>query len=79
MSHTPHELAEEFPNDIEKLHELKLNNAHFVKLSELYHDVNREIHRIETGVEAASEIHETSLRKQRLMLKDHIAEMLDKV
>ncbi|MEP2978080.1 MAG: DUF465 domain-containing protein [Lentilitoribacter sp.] len=78
MSHTPHELAEEFPNEIEKLHELKLNNAHFVKLSELYHDINREIHRIETGVEAASEIRETSLRKQRIMLKDQIAEMLGK-
>lgn len=78
MSHTPHELAEEFPNHIEQLHDLKMNNAHFVKLAELYHDVNREIHRIETGIEAASEIHETSLRKQRVMLKDHIAEILDK-
>lgn len=79
MTHTPNELAEEFPNHVENMHDLKLNNAHFAKLAELYHEVNREIHRIETGVEAASEIHETSLRKQRLMLKDHIAEMLNKV
>lgn len=78
MSHTPHELAEEFPNDIGKLHDLKLDNAHFVKLADLYHDVNREIYRIETGIEAASEIHETSLRKQRVMLKDLIAEMIGK-
>ncbi|MEO9460055.1 MAG: DUF465 domain-containing protein [Lentilitoribacter sp.] len=78
MSHTPHELAEEFPNDTQKIHDLKLENAHFLKLTELYHEVNREIHRIETGVEAASGIHETSLRKQRLMLKDQIAEMLGK-
>lgn len=36
MSHTPHELADEFPNDHAILHELKLNNAHFVTLSERY-------------------------------------------
>ena len=78
MSHTPHELAEEFPNETQKIHDLKRDNAHFVKLAELYHDINREIHRVETGIEAASEIHETSLRKQRVMLKDLIAEMLGK-
>lgn len=76
MPHTPHELAEEFPNDHEKLHELKLSNAHFNKLSDDYHEVNREIHRIEAEVEAASDETLETLKKQRLLLKDQIAQLL---
>jgi len=76
MSHVPNELAEEFPDKIEKMHEMKMNNAHFAKLFDEYHVVNREIHRIETEVEAASDTRETNLRKQRMALKDEIAGML---
>ena len=43
MSNVPHELAEEFPEYVEKMHEMKLSNAHFVKLFNEYHDLNREI------------------------------------
>ena len=76
MSHVPHELAEEFPNHTDKLHDLKVSNAHFAKLADEYHEINREIHRIESGVEAASDERSTDLRKQRLYLKDQIAAML---
>lgn len=55
MSHTPHELADEFPADHALLHELKLNNPHFVTLADRYHAVNGEIHRIEAGVETTSD------------------------
>jgi uncharacterized protein YdcH (DUF465 family) len=51
MSHTPHELADDFPQDVEKIHELKVSNPHFAKLMEDYHEVNRAVHRAETGVE----------------------------
>lgn len=77
MSHVPHELAEEFPDKAEKLHQLKTGNAHFAKLAGEYHDVNREIHRIETGVEPASDVRETELRKKRMQLKDEISSMLN--
>ncbi|MEL6745370.1 MAG: DUF465 domain-containing protein, partial [Pseudomonadota bacterium] len=50
--------------------------AHFAKLADSYHTVNREIHRIETGVQPSAENHETGLRKQRMALKDEIAGML---
>ena len=76
MTHVPHELAEEFQEHIEKLHELKLSNSHFVKLSDEYHVINREIHRIETGVEPVAEYYETQLRKQRINLKDQIAAII---
>lgn len=76
MSHVPHELAEEFPDQADRLRELKMNDAHFVKLSERYYEINREIHRRETGIEAASEVHETELRKERMMLKDQISSII---
>lgn len=76
MSHVPHELAEEFPNATEQLHELKTTNRHFVKLAEEYHTINRTIHRIETDIEPATDERSAELRKQRLKLKDEIATML---
>lgn len=76
MSHTPHELAEEFPEAAEKIHALKESNAHFAKLADQYHELNRQIHRIETDVEPASDEHQTELRKQRMALKDEIYAML---
>lgn len=76
MSNVPHELAEEFPEATDKLHDLKMSNAHFAKLADEYHSVNREIHRIETGVEGTSDARTTDLRKERMRLKDEINTML---
>nr|WP_321439676.1 YdcH family protein [uncultured Hyphomonas sp.] len=76
MSHTPHELTEEFPDLADKIHALKTSDAHFAKLADEYHELNRRIHRIETDVEPASDEHQTELRKQRLALKDEIYEIL---
>lgn len=76
MSNTPHELADEFPNDHEVLHRLKLQNAHFVTLSERYHAINGEIHRIEAGVEPTGDDYLETLKKQRLALIDEIGPMI---
>ena len=76
MSHTPHELAAEFPNDHEVLHQLKLNNAHFVTLADRYHEVNGEIHRIESEIETPSDSYTETLKKQRLALIDEIAQIV---
>ncbi|MFT7059272.1 MAG: hypothetical protein ACJASV_001780 [Pseudorhodobacter sp.] len=76
MSHTPHELAEEFPDAVEKMHQLKQNDAHFAKLFDTYHSVNRAVHRAETLVEPVAEARETELRLQRVQLKDAIWSIL---
>lgn len=76
MSHTPHELAEEFPQDHEVLHRLKVENAHYAQVADEYHEINRHIHRIEAMVEAASDEVLTELKKQRLALKDEVAQMI---
>ena len=76
MSNVPHELAEEFPEHAEKIHEMKVGNAHFAKLFDEYHAVNGAIHRAETNVEPMAEEHEQALRKKRMALKDEIAAKL---
>jgi uncharacterized protein len=77
MSHTPNELADVFPNNAEALRELKLNDAHFARLAEQHHEVNREIHRIEAEIDAASDDRLEALKKERLHLLDEIAAMLE--
>jgi uncharacterized protein YdcH (DUF465 family) len=76
-AHTPHELADAFPADADAIHRLKTGNAHFAKLAEQHHVVNREIHRIETEIDAASDDRLETLKKERLHLLDEIAAMLD--
>lgn len=76
MSHTPHELHEEFPEHAANITRLKTNNAHFAKLAEAYHDLNRAVHRAETDVEPTSDLHMQDMRKKRLALKDEIYAML---
>ncbi|MAY34312.1 MAG: YdcH family protein [Rhodovulum sp.] len=76
MSHVPHELAEEFPDQTAALQALKAENAHFAKLVDEYHTVNRAIHRAETNVEPVDQLAENEMRKQRMALKDEIARML---
>lgn len=76
MSHTPHELAEEFPDHLERMHRLKMSDAHFARLAEAYHLVNRAIHRAETRVEPVDEATEQAMRRERLHLKDEIGAIL---
>lgn len=76
MSHTPHELADDFPGQTDKIHALKTANAHFARLMDEYHEINREVHRAETNVEPVDQLAETEMRKKRMALKDEIARML---
>lgn len=78
MSHTPHELAEEFPDKIDTMHNLKQSDAHFARLADEYHEVNRAVHRAETNVEPIEELAEVALRKKRAHLKDEIWSILSK-
>lgn len=77
MTHTPHELAEEFPDKADRIHELKESDPHFARLADEYHEINRAIHRAETNVEPTDQFHEEEMRKKRVVLKDEIARMLN--
>ena len=77
MANTPHPLQEEFPRQLDKLHELKVSNAHFARLLEEFDTLNDRVHRAETNVEPMDSLAETALRKQRAAIKDEIARMLN--
>lgn len=76
MSHTPHELHEEFPDHADLMTKLKIEDAHFARLADEYHEINRAVHRAETDVEPTDDFHMTEMRKQRMVLKDEIWSML---
>ncbi|MCR9123321.1 MAG: YdcH family protein [Phyllobacteriaceae bacterium] len=76
MAHTPHELAEEFPEHVEKMSEMKVSNAHFARLFDDYHEINRAIHRAETDIEPTDDFNMEDMRKKRMRLKDEIYGML---
>lgn len=76
MAHTPHELAEEFPEHVEKMSAMKLGDAQFAKLFEQYHEINRAIHRAETDIEPTDDFNMETMRKTRMVLKDEIYGML---
>lgn len=76
MSHVPHELAAEFPEHRDRIHELKMSNSHFHRLADEYHEVNREIHRAEAAGVNISDEHMEELKKRRLALKDELFSIL---
>ncbi len=78
MSNTPHELAEEFPDKVSVISALKQSDAHFAKLADEYHEINRAVHRAETNVEPVEELAEVEMRKKRAALKDEIWGILAK-
>ncbi len=78
MTHTPHELAEEFPDKTELMSRLKATDDHFARLFDEYHEINRAVHRAETLVEPMEELAEVALRKKRAALKDEIWRILSR-
>lgn len=76
MSNTPHDLYEDFPEKAEAIHAMKAKDAHFARLVDEYHAVNRAVHRAETRLDALSSEHETELRQTRMRLKDQIWKQL---
>ena len=70
--HTPNELTKIFARDRELVTRLKQEDAHYARLADEYHEVNRQVHRIEAETEAASDERTEALKKKRLALLDEI-------
>lgn len=71
-----HDLLHEFPEHRERIHELKMHNSHFSRLFDEYHEVDHEVHRIETGIENTSDDYLEERKKRRLYLKDELFRMI---
>lgn len=76
MTIEKHDLVHELPEYRQQIHELKQSNAHFSRLFEEYHDLDHEVHRIETGVETPSDEYTEERKKTRLNLKDQLFGMI---
>ncbi|EED34540.1 conserved hypothetical protein [Luminiphilus syltensis NOR5-1B] len=76
MTIEKHDLHHEFPEHHDTIHELKMNNAHFARLFDQYHEVDHEVHRIENGSENTSDAYLEDKKKLRLKLKDELYQMI---
>jgi uncharacterized protein YdcH (DUF465 family) len=76
MHNEQHDLSHEFPEYRDRIHSLKLESAHFRKLADEYHELDRQVHRAETDVEPLSDEHVEELKKRRLLLKDELYALL---
>lgn len=71
-----HPLARDFPEFKDKIHALKLNDAHFARLHREYEDVDKAVVRLETGVEHSSATELEDKKLKRVHLKDELYAML---
>ena len=71
-----HDLVHELPEHRETIHNLKMSNQQFAKLFDEYHEVDHEVHRIETGVENTSDDYLEERKKLRLHLKDELLRLI---
>lgn len=73
-----HDLVHEFPEHKERIHELKINDHHFARLFDQYHELDQHLHRIQQDIETPADEVVESLKKQRLHLKDELLALLKK-
>jgi len=78
MLNEKHDLIHELPEYRDQIHDLKTSNNHFARLFEEYHEIDHEVHRIETGVETPSDDYLEEQKKKRLHLKDELLAMIKK-
>ena len=78
MLNEKHDLVHELPEYRDTIHELKMTNNHFSRLFEEYHEIDHEIHRIETGITNTSDEYLHERKKMRLQLKDELFQMIKK-
>lgn len=71
-----HDLVHELPEYRDAIHELKVKDAHFARLFDEYHDVTREVERMEAEIEPVATRVEEEYKLKRLQLKDELYAML---
>jgi uncharacterized protein YdcH (DUF465 family) len=71
-----HDLQHEFPELHDRIHALKTSNTHFAKVFDEYHEVDREVRRIEQEIETPSDAYTEELKMRRVKLKDELYAML---
>ena len=71
-----HDLHHEFPQYESQIHELKIGDAHFRKLFDEYHYIDKQIHGVEsTQIFTDDELNEMKIR--RVHLKDELLKIIE--
>ncbi len=76
MSVEHHDLIHELPQLKARIHELKLSDAHFRKLFDEYHELTREIEKMENEVTPVATRTEEDAKLRRIHLKDELYRLL---
>ena len=76
MSVEHHDLVHEFPAMKDRIHELKMSDAHFRNLFEEYHHLTRDVENMENEVTPVTTVTEEEAKLRRLHLKDELYKML---
>ena len=71
-----HNLVHEFPEYKTQIHEMKINNHHFRRLFDEYHELTVDIENMENEVKPTSSMTEEEAKKRRVHLKDELYSML---
>ncbi|MDX1692210.1 MAG: YdcH family protein [Ketobacteraceae bacterium] len=76
MSLQKHDLVHELPESKDTIHHLKMNDQHFARLFDKYHEVDHEVYRLENGAANSSDEYVETRKKERLKLKDQLYAMI---
>ena len=76
MSVDHHDLVHDFPEHRERIHDLKVSNAHFRKLFDEYHELTTSVENMENEVTPVATRTEEEAKVRRLHLKDELYRML---
>lgn len=78
MNIEKHTLVKDFPEHQHTIRHLKMNDHHFAKLFDEYHELESEVHHIEKNDAPVADEYLESLKKRRVHLKDQLFSLLVK-
>ena len=76
MSVEHHDLIHEFPEMKDRIHEMKMGDQHFRKLFDEYHELTRNIEKMEDEVTPVATRTEEEAKVRRVHLKDELYRLL---
>ena len=76
MGYMANDLSDEFPNLADRITVLRQTDSHFARLADAYHEVNEAVTRAETTSEPMDYLSLARMRRDKMALKDAIANHL---
>jgi hypothetical protein len=78
MSLEKHSLLKEFPDHHHTIRHLKMNDTHFAKLFDEYHEIDQEVFKIERGDSPTTDDYLDQQKLKRVHLKDVLFDLVKK-